>query len=285
MKPKQALALIERLPPATLPEFDYSAIPPDVATDAREVAERVRERHRASIVETGRDLIAVKERLGHGHFIDWIEAEFGWSRFTADRFMNVAREFGDACCTVQHLPATILYQLAAPSTPGPLREEIVRRIEGGERPHASEVGRIVKAARQSERKRESRQKTQEQEEAKRAAFLAKLPEAERTRLLRKEHRQELREAQGRAELEAERQLRERDHALREARAREAVEFLRERLGSEFARFVELVTASVWEFETALRETVEPKPPVKAREQQIRALKQAAGLFDNLEGSA
>src|SRR5690348_13421400 len=27
--------------------------------------------------ETGRDLITIKERLGHGHFLAWIDAEFG----------------------------------------------------------------------------------------------------------------------------------------------------------------------------------------------------------------
>jgi AMMECR1 domain-containing protein len=91
MKPEQALALIDRLPPATLPEFDYSVLSADVAKDASAVAERIRERHRASIVETGRDLIAMKEKLGHGNFLPWTAAEFGWSRQTAHRFMNVAR--------------------------------------------------------------------------------------------------------------------------------------------------------------------------------------------------
>jgi hypothetical protein len=127
----------------------------------------------------------------------------------------------DKCSTV-HLPATVLYQLAAPSTPGPLREEIVRRIEGGDRPHASEVERLVKAGRQSERKSADRQMTKEQDEAKRAAFLAKLPEPERVRLLKKEHRAELKRARREAELEAESQEREQEAEQRRESARQAV---------------------------------------------------------------
>lgn len=62
----------------------------------------------------GRDLIAVKERLPHGQFLPWLEAEFGMSKITAQRFMGVAETYGDKSFTVKHLSPTALYELAAP---------------------------------------------------------------------------------------------------------------------------------------------------------------------------
>jgi hypothetical protein len=68
------------------------------------------------------------ERLGHGNFLPWIEAEFGMSEWTARNFMRVAEEFGGKSGTVPDLPPTVLYQLAAPSTPEPIgRVANVRR--------------------------------------------------------------------------------------------------------------------------------------------------------------
>lgn len=55
------------------------------------------------------------------------------SRFTADRFMNVAQELGGRCSSVQHLSPTVLYALAAPSTPDAIVEEVVERAAAGEK--------------------------------------------------------------------------------------------------------------------------------------------------------
>lgn len=58
-----------------------------------------------------------KERLPHGSFLPWIEAEFDMSLAAATRFMNVARAYADKLVTVTNLPPTALYELAAPKTP------------------------------------------------------------------------------------------------------------------------------------------------------------------------
>lgn len=76
----------------------------------------------------GRELLALKDRIGHGNFTAWIEAEFGMSRHTANRFMNVAEVYGSKSSSVQHLDSTALYELAAPKTPIEVREEIERMI-------------------------------------------------------------------------------------------------------------------------------------------------------------
>lgn len=47
------------------------------------------------IVEIGRDLKEVKEKLDHGQFLPWIESEFGMSQQTASNFMRVAEQFAD----------------------------------------------------------------------------------------------------------------------------------------------------------------------------------------------
>ncbi|MFD2676972.1 DUF3102 domain-containing protein [Camelimonas lactis] len=97
-----------------------------------------------SIIEVGRELIQQKKDLGHGNFLPWIEAEFGMSRFTADRFMNVAERLGDKCSSVQHLGSTALYALAAPSTPEPVRTEVLERAASGEKVTAKEIEALKK---------------------------------------------------------------------------------------------------------------------------------------------
>jgi hypothetical protein len=51
------------------------------------------------------------------------------SESTALRFMQTADVFVGKSVTVTDLPPTILYQLAAPSTPEPIREDFMREAE------------------------------------------------------------------------------------------------------------------------------------------------------------
>src|SRR4051794_28084474 len=96
--------------PQRLP-FDYAAIDAHVAADARAAAERINRRLHQSkndIIEIGRDLIAMKRRLGHGRFLPWIASEFGMSDQSARNFMNVAEAFGGKSKTVLDLPQSAL---------------------------------------------------------------------------------------------------------------------------------------------------------------------------------
>src|SRR4051812_33699293 len=99
----------------------------------------------------GLDLIATKKRLGHGHFLAWIDAEFGMTDRTARNFMRAAERFGAKSEIVSDLPATTIYMLAAPSTPETVREDVVRRIEAGERLVPAEVKKLVKQAREEKK--------------------------------------------------------------------------------------------------------------------------------------
>lgn len=128
-----------------LTPFNYAALGPEQSAQAREAAERIRVRMSRTvqdIIEIGRDLIAVKERIGHGNFLPWIEAEFGMAERTARNFMSVSERYGSKSAMVADLPVSALYELAAPSTPEPVREEVERRAADGERVSADEVRKL-----------------------------------------------------------------------------------------------------------------------------------------------
>jgi len=95
-----------------------------------------------NILAIGLILQAVKERLPHGQFLPWLQTEFAISRMTANHFMQVAEKFADKCTTLLHLPATILYELASPST----NERIIERVERGQIAPTMDAIKEAKAA-------------------------------------------------------------------------------------------------------------------------------------------
>jgi hypothetical protein len=116
--------------------FDYSALDPETAKLAKDAADNIhayKRRATAAIIEIGKDLNKVKERLGYGPFGDWLREEFDWTERTAQRFMQVAAVFGDKSDIVSDLQPTILYQLSARSTPETIISKVVRQLEAGER--------------------------------------------------------------------------------------------------------------------------------------------------------
>ncbi len=112
-------------------QFDYGALPQEIAEEARVVAVRIRERGWTAIIETGHDLSGIKKKLGHGNFLPWIYAEFGMSERTSRNYMSAAKHFSKSA-TVADLPPNLVYKLAANSTPDHVREEIVEQIEAGD---------------------------------------------------------------------------------------------------------------------------------------------------------
>ena len=111
--------------------FNYASLDPDVAAGAREAADRIRSRMHNNILETGRDLIAVKERLEHGEFAAWIKAELDISMRTAQNFMNGSRLLVGKNATVAFLPPTVIYALAGPSAPVAVVNKILEAVEAG----------------------------------------------------------------------------------------------------------------------------------------------------------
>ncbi len=115
----------------TVAPFDYGAMDAEASDFARQAVTRIKAHERAAAVDIGRELVAVKERLGHGHFLAWIEAEFGWSRRTATNMMQVAQEFGDDWEKIAHLPKSLQYQIASPSAPQAVRDAVHKQASAG----------------------------------------------------------------------------------------------------------------------------------------------------------
>lgn len=84
-----------------------------------------------AIIEIGRTLLDVRDRIGHGRFRSWLSEEFEWSHDTARRFMQVADRFGDMTQIASFAPSA-LYALASGSVPDEVREEFIRKAESGE---------------------------------------------------------------------------------------------------------------------------------------------------------
>ena len=116
------------------PRFDYSALSSDVAAEAKAAAKRIRglgKKQNAAIIAIGKELTEIKDKLGHGHFTAWCQSEFEMTDRTAQRYMLVAEKFKTD--NVSDLPASILHLLAAPSTPEPVRQDIIARAARGEK--------------------------------------------------------------------------------------------------------------------------------------------------------
>jgi hypothetical protein len=134
---------------AKLTGFDYTQLPLEVAEAARQSAEHIRisEQNRVRArLEIGRELIKVKEALGHGKFRPWLKAEFGWSERMAQRYVGAAEKLGEKADTVSDLGAKAVYALSAKSTPQETRDDIVARLEHGEPLTTQAVVAELKAA-------------------------------------------------------------------------------------------------------------------------------------------
>lgn len=114
--------------------FDYSALDDSTCQFVQQQTGEIKalmKRTAQDIVEIGQKLVKVKEKLGHGRFGAWLEAEFEWSIQTAKRFMNVAAAFQNQQF-VDFIAPSALYELAAPSIPSIARDEALARAKAGE---------------------------------------------------------------------------------------------------------------------------------------------------------
>jgi hypothetical protein len=87
---------------------------------------------------------------------------------SAQRAMAAAEVLGAKSDTVPYLPPTVLYALAAPSTPAPVRERIVERIEAGEVLSPQQIEVLVHEARVQARQKQLEAKLTPEERQRRA---------------------------------------------------------------------------------------------------------------------
>ncbi len=114
--------------------FDYSQLNESNHDYVHNRTERIHElvkRSAQDIIDIGGMLIDVKDVLEHGQFLNWLACEFDWSDQTARNLMHVHERFGQNQNVFEFAP-TVLYLLAAPSTPDEAVEEVFERAEHGE---------------------------------------------------------------------------------------------------------------------------------------------------------
>ena len=115
--------------------YDYSQVDEAHREQVMEAAVDIKRReHRAAmdIVEIGRSLIDVRDRLPYGQFVPWLETEFGWQKSMAYNFMAVAESF-PKFGKVENFGLSALYLLSGPNVPDEAVTEANEVAERGER--------------------------------------------------------------------------------------------------------------------------------------------------------
>lgn len=169
--------------------FDYGALDEVQRVRVQVKAESIRARMKRTaedIIAIGQDLIDVKEELGHGRFLEWIRVEFGMSRWTAQNFMRTTERFGDKNANFAHLSASVLYELAAPSTP----DAIIERVQVGEIPPNLDA---IKEAKAAQKRAEEAEKFahEEAQQFQQQLFQTRREAVDRVKSLQENYRQDM----------------------------------------------------------------------------------------------
>jgi chromosome segregation ATPase len=172
----------------------YQTLAPDHAALAMRAEERIKARTVVTVIENGRDLLEVKNALGHGLFTEWLAQTFPFTERTAQRWMNAAEQYGAKSDLGSLLNSKVLQLLAAPSTPEDVREEIEARAAAGEKITVAEVERLKREARAA-------QAAAERLQAERSELLSRVDDATSREQQARDH---LRLARERADAETRR---------------------------------------------------------------------------------
>lgn len=116
--------------------FDYGQLSGPAIKRCESAVERIdklQRRMSGDIITIGSELLAVKERLEHGQFGEWIKHHFGWSQPTASRMMQAADAFKSFNLNNLTIDTSALYLLSSDKCPDELRESMLERAEKGER--------------------------------------------------------------------------------------------------------------------------------------------------------
>jgi hypothetical protein len=150
--------------------FDYSVLSPEQAQRTQEAEYRIIGRTQKTIVENGRDLLAVQEDIGRGHFLKWIQC-LKISESTAFAWMSVAKNFGENSDN-RSFDSRALYLLSTRNVPEAAREEARERASAGEtitEEVAKQIRDAHKAREQAEKETElARQQLWQTQEVSRA---------------------------------------------------------------------------------------------------------------------
>lgn len=125
----------------------------EISLETDEIKFKLR-RSVSDLIDAGKRIKLVKEKLPYGYFRRWIESELKCHYTTVTNLLRVADVFGndvEKITTIGVVP-TILYFLAAPSTPPLAREKVIKLIEDGENVSFQKTKDIIKEYRQNNNK-------------------------------------------------------------------------------------------------------------------------------------
>jgi hypothetical protein len=175
--------------------FDYSGISPSLVPRLQAQAELIKSmiaKTTAGFVEVGCNLIAAREQLDHGQFIDWVETEVGISGRTAQRYMALARLAETKSDSLSLLPPTTAYRLAAKSAPSEVVDHVLDRAINGEIVSDGEVEEMFKHARKQ--RKQAKKKDRRSRAAAAAAYRRSEASRRREELCRREREHQRKEA-------------------------------------------------------------------------------------------
>ena len=133
-----------KLPQPKTVGFDYGKLDAGISDQMRGAAGRVRDLMRDSVLTVGRELLVIKVQIERGQFQAWVRQECGLNIRTAERAMKAAELVGKND-KLSYLPTDGLLALSSRAAQ-PIAEQIINRIEAGDRPTAAEIKREIAAA-------------------------------------------------------------------------------------------------------------------------------------------
>ncbi|TDK37023.1 DUF3102 domain-containing protein [Rhizobium deserti] len=150
------LKMPAKLIPAT--HISYYDLDAEIADITLAATDRIHQRllsAKMDIVEIGKDLMTVKERLAHGMFECWVDREFQFGKKTAENYMKAARLASETSPEViELLPQKVVYELAAKSTPVALKNAILTQVEAtGTPPETADVLKLIADAKKAKTKK------------------------------------------------------------------------------------------------------------------------------------
>jgi hypothetical protein len=104
----------------------------------------------ATVIEIGRELLSIKDQLGHGRFGEWVEAECGFTQRSAENYIKAARFAEGKNETVSDLPPALVYHLASKSAPPEIVDDVIARLEKGKSIDQQEVEAKLHEARRQQ---------------------------------------------------------------------------------------------------------------------------------------
>jgi hypothetical protein len=134
------------------PRYHYQGVDPLLAATLQQRTTGIRRRLEEvaqGLLDIGRDLRYVRDHLLHGEWIDWLQAEFAMSEETARNWLHVWDRFGNTGISLGNLRRSVIYLLAAPSTPDTAVEEICNRDSQGEHVTVAEAQEAIREHRQT----------------------------------------------------------------------------------------------------------------------------------------